>query len=85
MSGTTNTSADPRCPYCGRPVIGAFVQGGEGRYHPACVQPPLPIEPFNPSVPIQPWDPSSPYRVCHVGPSQAERDGTIRAENNNGN
>lgn len=27
---------DPRCPYCGRPVLGTFVSGYGGRYHPEC-------------------------------------------------
>lgn len=35
------TKTDPRCPYCGRPVLGAFVQGSEGRYHRACIEPPV--------------------------------------------
>lgn len=34
------TAKDPRCPFCGRPVIGEGVVGEEGTYHGACVQPP---------------------------------------------
>lgn len=42
---------DHRCPYCGRPVLGVFVPGNEGRYHPACTQPPL-------ALPVvAPWQP----------------------------
>lgn len=46
MSTTTTTSQadntggkDPRCPHCGKPVLGVFVQGNEGKYHLACTQP----------------------------------------------
>lgn len=38
----SNIAVDPRCPYCGRPVIGSYVQGLEGKYHPQCTQPPEP-------------------------------------------
>ena len=34
---------DPRCPECGRAVLGEFVQGAEGRYHLVCAQPPAPV------------------------------------------
>jgi hypothetical protein len=37
----TSSGTDPICPHCGRPVIGVFVQGKVGRYHPACVEPPV--------------------------------------------
>lgn len=37
----SSAGPDPRCPHCGRPVLGTFVQGNEGRYHPACTNPPL--------------------------------------------
>lgn len=34
-------ATDPRCPYCGRPVVtGDYVQGKEGKYHSACTEPP---------------------------------------------
>lgn len=41
---------DPRCPYCGRAVLGMFVQGVEGRYHLACTQPPAELTPFLPNI-----------------------------------
>lgn len=79
MDAFTNTATDPRCPYCGRPVLGAFMLGNEGRYHPACVEPP--------AQPI-PW--SWPLGGPKLGPidersiqaiqSQVEREGTIRAD-----
>lgn len=56
------TQPDPRCPYCGRPVIGSFVQGQEGRYHPACTQPP--DDPAPQWVP-PPWYPPNPI----IGPT----------------
>ena len=39
---SSSTACDPRCPYCGRPVIGAAVYGSEGAYHPECTMPPKP-------------------------------------------
>lgn len=33
-----NTAKDPRCPHCGRPVLGIYLEGVEGRYHPSCAQ-----------------------------------------------
>lgn len=39
---SSSTAYDPRCPYCGRPVIGAAVYGSEGAYHPECTHPPKP-------------------------------------------
>ena len=47
-----STARDWRCPYCGRPVLGIFVQGVEGRYHPECTRPPD-YPPF--VVPVPPW------------------------------
>lgn len=58
MDSITITARDPRCPYCGRPVLGLFVRGGEGRYHPECTQPPVfPVVPLpNPLFPM--WNPN---------------------------
>ncbi len=72
---TDNKSADPRCPYCGRPVIGTFVQGGEGKYHPECTRPPQqdhgPCVPVNPNPWLNPpwWVPRDhyPYRITCEG------------------
>jgi hypothetical protein len=43
MTDTLNEQ-DPRCPYCHRPVLGTYVAGKEGRYHPRCVEPPATVE-----------------------------------------
>lgn len=59
---TYTTQPDPRCPYCGRPVIGAFVAGNEGWYHPACVQPPPPSI-FRGAPYVPPGHHDNPYRV----------------------
>ena len=34
------TALDPRCCYCGRPVLGAVCWGSCGPYHIECVRPP---------------------------------------------
>lgn len=34
------TIGDPRCSYCGRPVLGASIYGTEGIYHPECTRGP---------------------------------------------
>ena len=57
---------DPRCPYCGRPVIGISVQGNEGSYHPECTRPPMDGAPYLPQLPTdRPWwvPPDYPYKV----------------------
>lgn len=51
---------DPRCPYCGRPVLGTFVSGVEGRYHLACTQPPADLSPFLPNI-IPPF--TAPFNI----------------------
>jgi hypothetical protein len=48
-------SKDPRCPYCGRPVLGVFIQGIDGRYHPECTRPPA--HPADPHPWGRPWGP----------------------------
>jgi len=60
---STTSGKDPRCPHCGRPVVGVFVPGNEGHYHPECVRPPVSVPvPVHPSVPVwpqpypAPWD-----------------------------
>ena len=60
--GDNTTGPDPRCPYCGRAVLGTFVQGNEGRYHPECTQPPMPCVPVvpNPWL-VPPWWVPLPY------------------------
>lgn len=40
MRTSTAYGTDPHCAYCGRPIVGPFVQGNAGPYHPACTQPP---------------------------------------------
>ncbi len=68
-TNTLNTSADPRCPYCGRPVIGTFVQGNQGHYHPECTRPPLADAPTTPRI-GPPWwvpVPQYPYRITCEG------------------
>jgi hypothetical protein len=58
---------DPRCPHCGRAVLGAFIQGAEGRYHPACTQPPMDLRPL-PVYP-QPYTPPWWYPPTWPGPT----------------
>ncbi len=43
--------ADPRCPLCGRAVIGEKVVGMEGSYHPECTKPAPPVVPPSPFYP----------------------------------
>lgn len=50
----TGQQRDPRCPFCGRPVIGMAIYGQEGAYHPACTQPPSPLALLFPQ-----WEPPS--------------------------
>lgn len=60
----TAVSVDDTCAHCARPVIGDFVQGRAGRYHPACTRspyeaaPPIPMVPFcmPGSTPLPPLD-----------------------------
>jgi hypothetical protein len=40
MMNTCNTQHDPRCGYCGRPILGPTVYGNSGAYHPDCTRPP---------------------------------------------
>lgn len=56
------TASDPRCPHCGKPVIGAFVQGCEGSYHPACTQPDIQVQPW-------PWFGINPPWPFYVPPT----------------
>ena len=78
---TTQGDKDPRCPQCGRAVIGLFIQGLEGKYHPACTQPPIDLSPhpspYIPYIPYNPWMPVRPWwegthvmwnndRYCHA-------------------
>lgn len=58
----TTGPRDPRCPYCGRPVLEEGIVGVEGRYHLECARPPRPPVPadwpgFPPatSLPSVPW------------------------------
>lgn len=82
MSENTNTitfgdntgGPDPRCPYCGRPVLSIYVQGNEGRYHPECTRPPMDHAPrpapYLPQLPTdRPWwvPPDYPYKVTCEG------------------
>lgn len=58
---TSSTAYDPRCAYCGRPVLGVQIYGNDGVYHPACVQPP----PFR-NTQHQPYNPPpTRYEVTH--------------------
>lgn len=59
-----NIPRDPRCPYCGRPVIGEHITGLEGHYHPECVRPPQPPLPFPFPSPL-PLDPG-PWPNPHI-------------------
>jgi len=61
--GDNTTGPDPRCPYCGRAVLGTFVQGNEGRYHPECTRPPdhPPCVPVVPNPWLNPWWVPLPY------------------------
>jgi len=51
---TNKTDRDPRCCYCGRPIVNTsliedssyIVHGHEGPYHPECTHPPDPPVPF---------------------------------------
>ena len=52
------TGKDPRCPFCHRPVVGTFVHGNEGRYHPECTRPPEALRPDPTMVDVMdPWRP----------------------------
>lgn len=74
ISTNLNVSVrDYRCPACGHVVLIPFEQGVEGRYHPACVQPPTaPLVPndwpprldtpdFPHPYPLNPFTPALPH------------------------
>ena len=77
MTYTTTTTAinsDPRCPFCGRPVIGNGIVGNEGTYHPECTRPPITdVEPWpvpvNPTPWIQPYIPPQPWNIPYTWPT----------------
>lgn len=60
---------DPRCPYCGRPVVRlGSVIGNEGVYHGECVRPPIIPSDIAPNyIPIVPYPvfpyPNYPYYI----------------------
>ena len=64
---------DPRCPQCGRAVVGGGIIGLEGTYHPECAQSPFkyaPLEPWQPPMtPMNPPPYQSPFIYTNAQPS----------------